>query len=518
MAKNIEFQQIKVDTPSRNSFDLSFDTKLTLDMGKLYPVFVQDTLPGDIFNITPEMLIRLSPMIAPVMHKIDARLHAYFVPNRLLWKNWDKYLAGQDYVKPYIQGDDTDQLPVTAGSLHDYIGLPLSTNIKEKIDALPYFAYLQIYNNYYQDQNNDSNYEATRAGIEALFEKNGKVTTADFGVTDYEFPIHKCAYEHDYFTSALPFAQKGDAVNIPLSLNQLIGDVSVTLAEDFLGNPLTGDIIADTGFIGVGTDIAQLLGTATIDGAGAELAGTINQLRTAMATQKFLELIARTGTRYNELIEGVWGEDIGDARINRPEYIGGIKNNVVISEVLQTSQSDDTTNQPLGQFAGHGTTYMEGNNINYKCVEHGWIIVLMSILPKTSYYQGIPRKFSRLTYVDYALPQFAHIGEQSVKNKEVYYDNADELNNDDFAYVPRFTEYKYNPSEVHGLMRTDFLYWHLARKFDNRPNLNEEFIYVENDKRIFAVTEEGIDSYIAHVYFRINAQRKLPLFSTPAGL
>lgn len=526
MGKNIEFQQIKVETPNTNSFDLSYDSKLTLDLGTLIPVMVQDTLPGDIFNITPEMLIRLSPMIAPVMHKIDARIHAYFVPNRLLWKNWDKFLAGKDVVKPYIQGTEEVPLPVTPSTLFDYIGLPLTDNLKDRIDALPLTALYQIYNNYYQDQNNDSGFEPLKGFLENVFEKDGEITPEDYIGPGAEWvdvaALPQCAYEHDYFTSALPFAQKGDAVNIPLSLAALTGDVTVTNAWKGIGVPADdGTMTTDTGFIGTGgtpADISFLTGTATIDGAGAELAGTINQLRTAMATQRFLELIARSGTRYNELIEGVWGENIGDARINRPQYIGGIKNNVVISEVLQTSQSDDTSGQPLGQFAGHGTTYMEGNNINYKCVEHGWIICVLSILPKTAYYQGIPRKFSRSTYVDYALPQFAHIGEQSIKNKEVYYDNTDALNDDDFGYIPRFSEYKYNPSEAHGLMRTSLLYWHLARKFDNRPLLNREFIYVTNDKRIFAVEEDTVDSYIAHIYFNIQAKRKLPLFSTPAGL
>lgn len=525
MGNNIELQQIRVETPNTNRFDLSFDSKLTLDMGKLYPVLVQETLPGDYYNITPEMMIRLSPMIAPVMHRINARIHYYFVPWRLLWKNWDKFLAGEDFVKPYIQGDDDQALPVGNGSFLDYLGLPTTENMKEKIDFGPLMAWLQIYNNYYQDQNNDSNFTVVRNNIEVLFDKNGKITPEDLLQpvgADYNFDIPQCAYEHDALTSCLPFAQKGDAVNIPLQLVQLVGDVTVTNVQELLStDPLVGNIIgaaAPAGQLAVGTDAAKLIGTATIDGAGAELAGTINQLRTAFATQKFLELIARSGTRYNELIEGVWGENIGDARINRPQYIGGIKNNVVISEVLQTSASDEATAQPLGQFAGHGTTYMEGNDISYKCVEHGFIIGIMSILPKTAYYQGLHPKFTRQSYLDYPIPQFYHIGEESVKNKEVYYDNTLTNLDDTFGYRPRNTLHKMNQSEVHGQMRSSLLYWHLARKFDNQPNLNAEFIYVQNDKRIFAVEDPDTDSYIAHIYHSINANRKLPIFSTPAGL
>lgn len=316
MQKNIELQQIKVDTPNSNKFDLSFDSKLTLDMGKLYPVLVQETLPGDYYNITPEMMIRLSPMIAPVMHKIDARIHYYFVPYRLLWKNWDKFLAGEDYVKPYIQGTEDTLFPVTDGSLWDYMGLPTTTNMKEKIDFGPLMAYLQIYNNYYQDQNNDPNFKPVRDQIELLFEKNGLITPEDLldpPGSDYTFDIYQCAYEHDALTSCLPFAQKGDAVNIPLQLVQLIGNTEVNIAENSAGGTMTaGDINILGGALSVLKDSAgepiTLFGQTTIDGAGAELAGTINQLRTAFATQKFLELIARTGTRYNELIEGTWGD------------------------------------------------------------------------------------------------------------------------------------------------------------------------------------------------------------------
>lgn len=521
MGKNIELQQIRVETPNSNQFDLSFDSKLTLDMGKLYPVLCQETLPGDYYNITPEMMIRLSPMIAPVMHKIDARIHYYFVPYRLLWKNWDKFLAGEDYVKPYIQGTTDTLLPVQDGSFLDYLGLPTTPNMKEKIDFGPIMAYFQIYNNYYQDQNNDPTFTAVRNKLETLFEKNGLITPADLfdgPDDDYSFDLFQCAYEHDALTSCLPFAQKGDAVNIPLQLVQLVGDTTVT---NVINGDIDGNLIADNGLIataGTPPELTFLTGTTTIDGAGAELAGTINQLRTAFATQKFLELIARTGTRYNELIEGTWGEDIGDARINRPQYIGGIKNNVVISEVLQTSQSDEATAQPLGQYAGHGTTYIEGNNVNYKCVEHGFIIGLMSILPKTAYYQGLHPKFTRQSYLDYPIPQFYHIGEESVKNKEVYYDNTLTNLDDDFGYRPRNTLHKMNQSEVHGQMRSSLLYWHLARKFDNQPVLNDEFIYVKNDKRIFAVEDDETDSYIAHIYHNINANRKLPIFSTPSGL
>lgn len=524
------FNRIQVDSPNTNLFDLSYDNKLSLDMGKLIPVMVQETLPGDNFTITPEMLMRFAPLTFPIMHRIDAEIRFFYVPNRISWDKWTDFLANKDFHPPYIQGDNSYPFHVNPHSTWDYMGLPLTTNsaggengITEKINALPFLAYLRIYNEYFQDQNNDDGYETLKNDLETVKSKNGQLLPSDFSAgswNDYSFPA-PIAYEHDYFTSALPFAQKGDAVNIPLQLATLTGDVTVTNAKNFdNSNAPDGHLLTDVGFLGVDTipdpTMVKLTGSAVIDGAGAQLAGTINQLRTAMALQKFLEKNARSGTRYNELIKAHFDVDIQDGRIQRPEYLGCIKNNVVINEVLQTSQSDIS---PLGEYAGQANAVVRGNTIRHYSPEHGFIIGILSVRPKTAYFQGINKKFTRMQNLDYYWSDFAHIGEQAILNKELYYNNLNTAAaNDTFGYIPRYSEYKYNPSEVHGDFRTTMLDWHLARKFSAQPTLSQEFIQVQDDKRIFAVTDDELNSLYAHIFFDMKVSRKIPFFTNPSGL
>lgn len=522
------FNRVQVEAPNTNVFDLSHDAKLTTDMGKLIPVLFQETLPGDTFTITPEMLVRFAPMTFPIMHRIDATIHFFYVPNRINWKNWEKFLAGEKlageyYSPPYVVGKPvmSEDLPVEPGSFWDYMGLPNTDNMQQAVDAFPLLAYLRIVNEYYQDQNNDSRYQGLRDLLVTLTEKQGgEITADDMGLPAWQdFELFNRAWEHDYFTSVLPWAQKGDSVNIPLALAELTGTSVAYQATDIDGDPLTGDLTADTGNIIIPPDVLTFIrGEVTIPGGQSALEGTINQLRTAMQLQKFLETNARSGTRYNELIRAHFNEDVGDARINRPEYIGGIKNNVMISEVLQTSATDGGS--ALGEYAGYGNAVVSGNRITYHTPEHGYIVGMLSIIPKTAYFQGIPRKFTKFDYLDYYWPHFAHIGEQAVLNREVYYDEALTDNNDTFGYIPRYSEYKYNPSRVHGDFRTSLLDFHLARKFDTRPQLNQDFIYCKpaDQKRIFAVTDPDVNSLYAHIFFDIKAKRKIPFFTNPGGI
>lgn len=524
--KNNIFNQIKVMAPKSNTFNLSHDHKLTGRMGKLIPFFLQECYPADKFNLGTEALIRFAPLIAPVMHKVDVYFHYFFVPNRILWKNWEYWINKQDnedYTPPYIQGAAGIEniKPILKGSVGDYFGLPVCENMTEPISALPFAAYQRIFQEYYQDQNNDNTYVE-----EKFMLQDGPVSQQLFEGMNF---VRSRAWEHDYFTSALPFAQKGEAVNIPLFLSgfadisyktdpttqQLVqSDGTVVPGADTLEVDVNGFMKLNDGTT-VKLNLSQL--QADLNNQGA-LSGTINDLRRAMALQRWLELNARAGTRYAELLRAHFGTSPRDERLQRPEYIGGSKQPVIISEVLQTSNTVEDVS-PQANMAGHGVSAAQGNEFSYYCQEHGWIIGIMSVMPTTAYFQGIPRHFSRLDQLDYYWPQFANIGEQEIRRKEIFYQVDEQAdNNQTFGYIPRYAELRFSPSRVSGDFRDSLRFWHLGRYFENTPQLNREFISCDPSDRIFAVQDENEDNLWCHIYIKNYAQRALPLFGTPAGL
>lgn len=516
------FNTVEVDTPNRNSFDLSHENKLSLKMGNLTPVLCQEVVPGDTFSIRPEMFTRFAPLVFPTMHEINATMHFFYVPNRILWKNWSKFLAGENYQPLQLTKSPTVEFKSTKGSLLDYLGLPITDKLPA-INAFPILAYYRIYNEYYQDQNNDPTYTDLRNNLEHLRDtSNGDVYfnaspfAQMYGTIANPFPLKQRAFEHDYFTSALPFAQKGTPVNIPIEISQVLSQVEVYSSVNRSTQAAnSGNIQANgTGQIETGGVLSTLKGLGASYNNDITLTGTINQLRQAYALQGFLEKNARSGTRYQELMLAHYGEDIKDYRISKPEYIGGLKNRIQINEVTSTAQTSEAI---LGDYAGHASGYITGDEINYQCPEHGFIIGIMSVLPKTAYQQGLNKKWSKPTYLDYYFPEFAHLGEQAIKNSEVFYSSSDGLNNDTFGYIPRYSELKFTNSAVHGDFRDQLKNYHLGRIFANRPVLNSQFIYCNptDQNRIFQVTSD-IDNLYCHIFFNIKAQRKIPFFTNPA--
>lgn len=516
-----------------NTFNLSHVKKLTADWGELFPTLLLECVPGDRFTLSQSQLVRLAPMIAPVMHQVTMYTHYFFVPNRLLWDEWEAFITGgrlgeNEVVFPtvelewtYVDGVLNTDFP-RQRKLWDYFGLyappaPTGTGteaVTMTVNFLPFSAYSLIWNEYYRDQNISS---------ERLYK-------AESGSTQTFLPILlNRAWQHDYFTSGLPFTQRGPEATIPLGTEAPILFSPQGVASQ-AKNATTGGVYGNqTGFgtnSGGSVTVSPNGGTFALDisashvaDLSAATAATIIELRRAFKLQEFLEKNARGGSRYTEIIMSHFGVRSSDARLQRPEFIGGTSVPIQFSEVLQTSSSDETS--PQGNMSGHGIATGMSRRHSYRCEEHGWIIGISSIMPKTGYFQGLHRMWKKFDRFDYYWPSFAHIGEQAIYNYELYNQDettANEENETVFAYTPRYAEYKYIPNSAHGEFRTSLDFWHLDRKFDALPTLNEDFMYCnisgeEDLDRIFAVLDE--EHFWIQLYNDVKATRPMPYFGNP---
>jgi len=527
------FQQIVGNKPKRNAFDLSHERKFSMDMGQLVPILCEEVLPGDTFQNNTEVLIRFAPMLAPVMHRINVYTHFFFVPNRLIWNEWEDFITGgEDGSKepemPYIKIDNlTNNRQANVGSLADYLGCATSfakVHVYEfGVSSLPFRAYQTIYNEYYRDQNLET---------EVPISKDSGLEMASENLTN----IRTRAWEKDYFTSALPWTQRGGEVSLPIS-----GTADVHLKNPPYGGVVLrrsdgswveqdGDLMAQT--FG-GTSESKLvskisnLENLTIDPNGSletdlssVSATTIEELRKATKLQQWLERNARGGARYIEQILVHFGVRSSDARLQRPEYLGGGKSPVTISEVLQSSATGDTpapNDTPLGEMAGHGISIGNSHRFKKFFEEHGYIIGIISCIPKSAYMQGTRKHLLKKDKFDYFFPEFAQLGEQPVDVRELY-DDYSLTTEKTFGYQSRYAEYKYIPSTVHGDFKDTLDHWHLARKFDTEPVLNNDFVKSENITRIFASEEETYPKLWCQVYNNLKAIRPIPKFNNPSLL
>lgn len=554
------FNSIRLKRPKRNVFNLSYENKLTMNMGELVPIMCMPIVPGDKFRVNTESLVRLAPLVAPMMHRVNVYTHYFFVPNRLVWSEWEDFITkgidGEDSpVFPFLDVKDSYSIVSNESvfkdlfgnsSLWDYLGLPTLSGVGSKsysvpngvtlpngykVSQLPFRAYQLIYNEFYRDQN-------LTDAIDIPINSGGTLVTGQY---QNLLTLRRRAWEKDYFTSALPWLQRGPEVTVPINGGQSGLDVYYQspgaskgqIWRDQLGRNWDIGATYDPTLIAYpgqqpnqGQYVATKNGGTASDNRAPELDpnGTfkvdvdemgvsIQDLRTSNALQRWFERNARGGSRYIEQILAHFGVRSSDARLQRPQFLGGGKMPIAVSEVLQTSSTDSTS--PQANMAGHGISAGVNNGFKHYFEEHGYVIGLMSIMPRTGYQQGVPRDFTKFDNMDFYFPEFAHLSEQEIKNQEIYVSSDPTYNEGTFGYTPRYAEYKYHESEAHGDFRGNMSFWHLNRIFNEKPNLNTSFVECKPSNRIFATSNTQDDKFWVQIYQDVKALRLMPKYGTP---
>lgn len=466
----------------RSKHSLSHYKLLTCKMGQLIPVGWFEALPGDTIQQATSALVRCAPLVTPPMHPVQVRFHHWFVPNRLLWANWQNFITGGS------DGNDATVAPyfsiaanASVSSLHDYLGIPTSgySGTPYNISALPFRAYALIFNEFYRDEDLQ-----TAVGF----------TTADGGDGTTNTSLQNICWEKDYLTSSRPWALKGPSVTLPLGTTARVAtdtadanDISVWSsvhgAYRSMGTPAGASLQA--------TNTANVIGNRLYADLSAATAVDINTVRHAFAIQRFEEARARYGSRYTEYLRYL-GVRSSDARLQRPEYLGGGRQTLQFSEVLQTGVTTSGSASGVGNLFGHGISAMRTNRYRRFFEEHGIVMTLMSVRPKTMYTQNVHRGFLRGiagntgltgTKEDYWQRELQHIGQQQINGLEV---DARVGAAAGFGYQDRYDEYRRHESSVHGLFRSTLDTWHLGREFGSTPSLNSTFVSCVPSTRIFA--------------------------------
>lgn len=461
----------------RSKFSLSNTKLLSMDMGQLVPIGLTEVLPGDSMQQATTCMVRFSPLLAPVMHTTNVQISHWFVPHRLIWEDWEDFITGGP------DGNDASTFPTitfgggsgaAVGSLADYLGVPPSVN-NIVVSALPFRGYALIWNEYFRDQDLETPL--------VIDETSGADTTTSTA-------LQNAAWEKDYFTSARPWEQKGPAITIPIGSSAPVELVPYTKSTNpslvQIANTgsttVNSDIVADGGVVETAGGSGLVLdpnGRLITNLSGASLV-TVNLLREALALQRFEEARARFGSRYVEYLRYL-GVRSSDARLQRPEFLGGGRYPVQFSEVLQTAEGSD----PVGELRGHGIGVARSNRYRRFFEEHGYVFTLMTVKPKTIYASGLFRHWNRRAKEDFFQKELQHIGQQAILNKEVRAAHASP--NGTFGYQDRYDEYRRTESSIAGEFRTTLDFWHFARQFTTDPALNASFIKCVPSEEPFAV-------------------------------
>lgn len=547
----------------RTKFDRSHVYKTTFNSGNLVPVFIDEVLPGDTARMSVNYFARLATPIKPIMDNIYLDWFFFFVPNRLVWEHWQNFCFEQedpddstDYVIPTVSATGNSQ-NAYVGSLWDYFGLPINTSGNlSGISALPFRGVYLIYNEWFRDENLQKSVKIQKGDTNEVLDSTRSADQPSWVFTSGTSIVPGLACpprgkRHDYFTSALPWTQKGPGVSIGLAGTAQLVDpkpVSGYFVQQNDGNLAAAELATDGGVHSVftGNGVLKYQGGGydativghSINGSGIATANaisgdawlsrssyadldsssifTINSLRTAFQMQKFYERLARGGSRYTEVLRSFFGVVSPDARLQRPEFLGSFTKMVNVNPIAQTSATDSTS--PQGNLSAYGVTAAKFHGFTKSFVEHGYVFGFVCARADLTYQQGINKMWLRSTVYDFYWPTFAHLGEQAIELREIYAQGSED-DTTVFGYQERYAEYRYKPSQITGKFRSSVTggnldVWHLSQFFRNAPTLNEEFI-TENPpiERIIAVPSEP--EFLLDIGFRYTTVRPMPMFGTP---
>lgn len=539
----------------RSKFDRSHQLLTTINEGDLVPIYCDEVLPGDTAKVHLNGLIRMSTPIYPVMDNCYMDTYFFFVPCRLLWEHWEN-MFGENDTNYWAEKTEYSTPTCTIGgmtglnngSIGDYFGLPTGVNNAIAVNALPARAYAMIYNEWFRDENTEAplmlGYKKTddggtnaNASNETWNANRPDTTTNTNEALLYAYKPAKAGKFHDYFTSCLPSPLKNDPVEISLTGNAPVGLYKNSKLTEFgtikngngiyfgaapsaaILNSQNGDktstINGNTKPTGGDPDVAYL-GASLSDVSGVSIA----DLRMAIALQHIFEADARNGTRYREFLSGTWGVTSPDSRLQIPEYIGGQRIPINVNQVVQTSQTDPTTGQALGNTAAYSLTTCSKQMVDYAATEYGYIIGLAVVRVEHSYQQGLATKWTRGGRFTYYDPRLAALGEQPVYNREIYAQGTPE-DEEIFGYQEAWADYRYKPSYVTGEMRSNYKTsldaWHYADDYDKLPRLSAEWIQegTQNVDRTIAITSAKSHQFLCDFYFTEDWYREMPIYSIP---